>query len=127
MAFAGNASGRWSQLDGQRRGLISRCERYAAFTLPKLCTPPGYNQDNDELAHDFQAVGPQVVNHLANKMMLALFAPSRPFFRLDADQATQEEIAAAKIPQTEITAKLADAERFAVKELDRLALRPKLY
>lgn len=127
MAFAGNASGRWSQLDGQRRGLITRCERYAAFTLPKLCTPNGYNQNNDELAHDFQAVGPQVVNHLANKMMLALFAPSRPFFRLDADQATQSEIEQAGIPQTELTAKLAEAERFAVKELDRMALRPKLY
>lgn len=127
MAFAGNASGRWSQLDGQRRGFITRSEGYAAYTLPKLCTPPGYSQSSNELSHDFQAVGAQVVNHLSNKMMLALFAPSRPFFRLDATPEMRKQLASLGAPESQVTEMLAHGEREAVKTLDRLALRPKLY
>jgi hypothetical protein len=127
MAYAGNAQGRWNQLHGARRGLISRCEQYAAYTLPKLCLPPGYDQNSTELAHDYQAVGAQAVNHLSNKMMLALFAPSRPFFRLDATTAMTKQLDALQAPQTEITAMLAKGEQAAVKALDKLALRPKLY
>jgi hypothetical protein len=127
MAAAGNASGRWLQLDATRRGFIRRCEIYASYTLPKLCLPDGYDQNNSELSHDFQAVGAQAVNHLANKIMLAGFAPSRPFFVMDATPAVQSEIDALGVDATEVSAMLAKGEKAAVKELDRLALRPKLY
>lgn len=127
MAFAGNAPGRWSQLEGVRRGLIRRCEDYAAYTLPKLCLPDRFDQNNQELSHDYQAVGAQSVNHLANKIMLALFAPSRPFFRLDATTAMTQQIANMGVPESKIANMLAQGEKEAVKQLDKLALRPKLY
>lgn len=127
MAFAGNAPGRWLQMTGTRRGLLNRCEVYAAYTLPKICLPDDFHQNNQQMSHDFQAVGAQAVNHLSNKMMLALFAPSRPFFRLDATSKAQAEIAAVGAPQDEITKMLAKAEKDAIKRLDKLSLRPKLY
>lgn len=114
-------------MDGTRQGFLRRCEEYASYTLPKLCLPSGYDQNSSELTHDYQAVGAQSVNHLANKIMLALFAPSRPFFRLDADEATQAEIDKIGIAPEEVTAMLAKGEKDAVKALDRMALRPKLY
>jgi len=114
-------------MDGLRRGFITRCETYAAFTLPKLCTPSGYDQNTSELNHDFQAVGAQAVNHLANKIMLALFAPSRPFFRLDPDRALKAELEGLGITEAQLTEMLAQGEKEAIAELDKLALRPKLF
>lgn len=127
MAHATKASARWSQLDGKRRGFIHRCEQYAALTLPKLCTPTGYNQNSQELTHDYQSVGAQAVNHLANKLMLALFAPSRPFFRLDPTDKMRKELETAGLTEEALAVSLAQAEGKAIKALDRMAMRPKLY
>jgi hypothetical protein len=100
---------------------------YALYTLPKLCTPSGYKQNSDELSHDFQAVGAQAVNHLANKIMLALFAPSRPFFRADPDKSIKDQLASLDMSEQDLEKVLADGEKQSVAELDRMALRPKLY
>lgn len=127
MAHAPSAAGRWKQLTGTRRGLINRCEQYALFTLPKICLPDNFDQNNQQLSHDYQAVGAQVVNNLSNKIMLALFAPSRPFFRLDADIAVEADLDAAGVDKDELAQLLAKGEKDAVKQLDSLALRPKLY
>lgn len=121
------ASSRWTQLDGQRQGFIDRCERYAAFTLPKICLPDEYQQDNDELQHDFQSVGAQAVNHLTNKIMLAMFAPSRPFVRLDPGQKIMEELSRLNVAEDQVRTVLSTTERKMVRELDKRALRPKLY
>lgn len=121
------ASGRWNELDGERQSLIKRCESYAGFTLPKICLPNGYNQNSDELQHDFQSVGAQAVNHLSNKLMLALFAPSRPFFRLDPSDALKASLSSLKITEDELAARFSIAEHDAVKVLDQRSIRPKLY
>lgn len=127
MAHATKASARWGQLDGKRGGFIRRCEQYAALTLPKLCTPRGYNQNSEELSHDYQSVGAQAVNHLANKLMLALFAPSRPFFRLDPTEKMLAEMKKAGMSEDVLAVSLSQAEAKAIRELDRMAMRPKLY
>ncbi|ATI16339.1 head-tail adaptor [Caulobacter phage Lullwater] len=122
-----SAQGRWSQLENTSRPFKRRCETYANHTIPKLCPPNNYDQQTDELSHDFQAVGAQAVNHLANKIMLALFAPSRPFFRLDADLALKNELLSVGFDEQKLQELLAKGEKEAIKELDRMALRPKLY
>ncbi len=124
---ADTAPSRWLQLEAARSGFIRRCELYASYTLPKLCLPTNYKQDTDELSHDFQAVGAQSVNHLANKIMLAGFAPSRPFFRMDASMETQGQMQEVGVPTQEITDELAKAEKAAVRQLDSIAARPKLF
>jgi hypothetical protein len=127
MAYAGDASGRWLQMEGKRCGFINRCEKYAAFTIPKLLPHESYDQNHHELSHDFQAVGAQAVNHLANKIMLALFAPSRPFFRLDADAELEATLTALGVGKSEMVEMLAMGEKKAIAELDRMSIRPKLY
>jgi hypothetical protein len=124
---ADTASARWSQLDSDRQSFLGRCERYAAFTIPKICLPNGYDQNGDELMHDYQSLGAQAVNHLSNKLMLALFAPSRPFFRLDLDGNAKDEMQVAGINLEEFEARMAEVERGAVTELDRRAIRPRMY
>lgn len=127
MAFSGNAPGRWLQMVASRHGFIRRCELYASYTLPKLCLPDGYDQNTSEISHDYQAVGAQFTNHLANKIMLAGFAPSRPFFVLDPTSVAQAEMDKVGVDKPEVVKFLAKAEKDAVKTLDRMAMRPKLY
>lgn len=122
-----DASSRWAQLDGSRRGLLYRCEQYAAFTLPKICLPNGYDQNSQELSHDWQSFGAQGVNHLSNKMMLALFAPSRPFFRYQADAELAAELEGLGVDAGALAEALSKGERDAVQALDGMAARPKLY
>lgn len=127
MTKAQTASGRFDELDGKRGGFIRRCEQYARYTLPKICLPQGYEQNSHELSHDYQAVGAQAVNHLANKIILAGFAPSRPFFRADPDINIKAQLQELGSSESELVDLLAQAEKDAVRLLDQLALRPKLY
>ena len=121
------AAARWLQLDSARTGFIRRCEEYAFYTLPKLCTPNGYDQNSNALQHEWQSVGAQSVNHLSNKLMLAMFAPSRPFFRYQADDKLLAALAEADITEEQLGEMLAQGERKAVQKLDSMAARPKLY
>lgn len=117
----------WTRLDGARAGLLSRCEHYASVTIPKLCLPDGFDHDTTDQAHDYQSIGAQATNHLTNKIMLALFAPSRPFFRVGTGAQTQQQMAAAGIEEQDMSSILAEMERKAVRELDARGQRPKLY
>lgn len=122
-----SASGRWNELDAERQSLILRCEKYAAFTIPKVCLVNGYNQETHELQHDYQSLGAQCSNHLCNKLVLALFAPSRPFFRLDPSDNLLAKMAEMQMTDEDLTQQLSAAEHKAVRELDRRAIRPKMY
>lgn len=121
------APNRWTQLDGERSSLKWRSEKYAALTVPKVCLPDGYDQNSGrELQHDWQALGAQAVNNLTNKLMLALFAPSRPFFRLDVDAKTLGYFTSMGATAQDVSEALSVAEREAIKQLDKRSLRPKL-
>lgn len=128
MAASSNitAPHRWGVLTNRVTSMISRFEQYAEYTIPKLCPRDGYDTAGEEISHAVQAVGAQSTNHLVNKIMLASFAPSRPFFRLDLDYETKKQMAAAKMDEHQIAAKLAATEKEAAGLLDRKNVRPKL-
>lgn len=122
-----SALARWQSLDGERRAFLTRCEQYARFTIPKLCPPDGYNQASQELTHDWQALGAQGVNHLANKLMLTLFAPSRPFVRFELKTEMVAELVQMGMTEQVLAELLATGERKAVAALDQKACRPKIF
>lgn len=121
------AAGAWANLDQKRGGLMRRCEKYAALTIPKICLPASWDENVGEMLHDNQSVGAQSTNHLANKLMMALFSPGSPFFRLDPSLKLRQEMAAVQGDQTKVSAQLSLAETEAIRLMDRLAIRPKLY
>lgn len=124
----GTAQEAWSKADLARRPLISRCQKYAAFTLPGICPPDGYSEELEELQTDYQSLGAQLVNSLANKLMLAAFSPSTPFFRLDIGD--KEKAALQKLKQFNgqaVQAALSVAEKNCIKNLDTLGVRPELF
>lgn len=122
-----NASQLWTALDGKRQAFLTRMERCAAMTIPTLLLPTGHNHESDDVTHDYQSIGAQATNHIVNKLMLSLFAPSRPFAKLQTGPKTKKQLAASKISQIDLDEILAAGEREAVKQLDSLAQRPKLY
>jgi hypothetical protein len=114
-------------LDAQRSGIMNRCEDYAKWTLPRLLPESTFDQNITELANDYQSVGAQATNHLANKLMLTLFAPSRPFFRLDLDPKLRKTVLAQGMAEAELDAVLALGEKSALRVLEQRGLRPKLF
>lgn len=121
------APSRWTELDGQRRSLVRRWESYSIYTIPYICPDENYQQDTDEMTHDFQAVGAQAVNSLANKIMLALFAPSRPFFKLDPDDDTKEELMKVGIDPDALKDVFSSLELQSAKLLDTKNFRPVMF
>lgn len=117
----------WSRLYGTKQPLMTRVERYASLTISKVCLPIGFNAESTDQTHDYQSVGAQGTNHLTNKIMLALFAPSRPFFRVGVTGVTEKQLTSAGLSQETLAPALAAMERQAIAELDQLGQRPKLY
>ena len=121
------AARHWSELDNKRRSLLTRWERYASYTIPRICLPAQFSEKSDELKHDWQAVGAQAVNHVVNKLMLALFAPSRPFMRLELTSTARAQLAE-QVDEAMIDDILGEGERKAVKHMDtRGDIRPSLH
>lgn len=109
--------------DTAREELLERCERYAGWTLPNIF-PDDPITSSEEMQNDYQSVGAQAVTNLANKIMLALFQPSRPFFRMQLDEQQREQIKTqTNLVTASIDAALAGAERQAMKELDKVNAR----
>jgi len=122
-----SASATWARLEGLSTSLIQRCERYASFTIPKLMLQNGFEPVGSDQTHDYQSIGAQSVNHVTNKMMLAMFRPSAPFYRLQLNAVSKAAAIKQGIDPEDIGPILAKMERDSVKLLDARMQRPKLY
>lgn len=107
--------------DYAREETLTRCERYAGWTLPNIF-PDDPLMEYDEMQNDYQSVGAQAVTNLANKIMMALFQPSRPFFRMHLTPQQREDLAG-DLTSAEIDVALGEAERGAMRELDKINAR----
>lgn len=117
----------WQKLEQKRSNLVRRAQKYAGLTLPMICTPDGYDENSDEMSTDYQSVGAQAVNNLANKLMLALFAPSRPFFRYDVPDSLKASLVQGGMDPSDVDNLMAVAEKKAISHLEQTSSRPKLY
>lgn len=109
--------------DGIRTTLIERCERYAGWTLPSIFPDEDIIED-DEMQNDYQSVGAQAVTNLSNKVMMALFQPSKPFFRAQVDSKKRLEIEETQgLTSADIDKALSALERDAMKLLNKMNAR----
>ena len=124
-----SAASEFLRLDGMRQGYLTRALTFARYTLPRVCPPDNYDANRDALQNDWQAVGAQVVNHLTNRLGLTMFAPSRPFIRLEVPPAELSKLAAAlgTDPTLQMEKMLAAKEQEASKELDVRGIRPQIH
>lgn len=127
MDYNKDAPSLWTHLDALRQDLLTRAEELSALTIPKLFPVLNTKQNDGSRNQDYQSFGAQCVNHLSTKLMLTLFAPSRPFVRLEPSPEVEAEAAQAGVSPEDLQAILSKGELRAVKQLDALALRPKLF
>lgn len=122
----GATSTRWHQLHQKRRGMLYRFEEYASVTIPKVCLPDHVQQYDAAIQHDWTSVGAQAVNHVTNRIVLNLFRPGLPFFRLDPDRKMRAELLAQGISEEDLRASLVSGEGDAMRVMDQKAIRPKI-
>ena len=122
-----NAEACWSKLTPKRDKVLRRVEDYAALTIASVYRNDDYEPEDDDKSNDYQSLGAVAVNHLVNKLALAMFAPSRPFFRVTADLKTQQQLQAMQVPDDKIVDAMSAVERTAIEYLDQNAQRPHLY
>lgn len=111
-------------MHAKKTTILNKCEDYAAWTLPGLF--PRISQDDTELSQSVESLGARGVNYLSNKLVLTLFQPAQPFFRIlisnDTMNALKKQAEAgdqdAKQVMNTLDETLATAEKDAMLELD---------
>lgn len=125
----GLVEGRWTGFDSKRKPHLERCRDCAELTIPNLLPRDGVTE-NDTQPTPYQALGARAVNNLSAKLLLALFPPNTPFFKLDPDELTAEELKEQmgdKQFKTKIEKQLRKYERMVVRDFEGLAQRIKMF
>ena len=106
----------------ERSYLEHRWLDYAGWTLPFLFPHEEY-YSTVEMQNDYQSLGAQAVNHLANKIVMTLFPPSRPFFKIEIDPQTSGALEEMGFSEGDIDVFTSRAEREAMKNMEKVKLR----
>jgi len=112
---------RWSDLCSLRGDICERSEKYAHWTIPAVF-PPAHHQ-NSEHEYSVLGIGSRGLNHFANKMAVALFPPTRSFFRNELPADVKSELNEAGIDEQQQQLMLSQLEDLALRGLDKRALR----
>lgn len=118
---------RYMDLKPKRDNFLERAKTYSKMTIPALFTESDGNSSGDNGAgfnqHGWQSLGAQAVTHLANKLMMTLYPPSRSFFRLAFSKSAKEAMYATGVNETQLNSMLANAEEEARLENEKRQFR----
>ncbi len=125
------AQAAWNQLKADREHFLQKGREVASLTIPFLIPPAGANATTS-LPTPFQGVGAEGVNNLASRLVLTLFPPSAPFFRLVADPAAVRALGEAQGADPEevvenVNADISVMEQEIQAEIESRSLRPTLF
>lgn len=116
----------YSELESPRQTYLERARECAELTIPTLVPPEG-NSYATTYPTPWQGIGARGVNNLAAKLLLALFPPNAPFFRLMVDEYRLKKMGGDERVKTEIEKALAEIERAVMKEVETSALRVPIF
>lgn len=119
---AGTLAGRYSQLETYRSPYLLRARECAKLTIPALMPPEG-STGSTQFITPYQSMGARGVNNLASKLLLSLIPTNSPFFRLQLDEFTAEEMTQRKDMKAELEQGLSKIERTVMGEIEAMALR----
>ena len=131
------ARSRWNNLQLHRSLYLQRAIDCSALTIPALIPQSdmnwGYTPENyNNLKSLYQGAGATGVSGLSAKLLLALYPPAQPFFRLTIDKAKldeyveQNQVDPGEI-QSQLDIALASIERQMLLKLDDLNTRSALF
>lgn len=110
----------YSRLDSLRFITLERARDCSALTLPGLI-PPLATTDQTDLPEPYQSIGARGVNNLASKLLLAMFPPGQPFFRLRVNQKIKDELGE---KLSDVETQLAKIEQAVTDRVETSHVRP---
>lgn len=131
------AESRWRDLELHRSVYLRRAIDCASLTIPSLIPESDQSwgwggEQYNSLKSLYQGAGARGVSSLSAKLLLALYPPSQPFFRLMIEKGRIEEYLAQaggdqQSQLSELDIALASIERQVLQKLDKLQARPALF
>lgn len=88
------AAERYSQLTRGRDTVLRQAREAARLTIPGLIPAEGSSDPHDVAEQPYSSLGARGVNNISAKLLLSQFPPEKPFFRLDIDSQTADEMGA---------------------------------
>lgn len=120
------AAALYSKLETSRSQFLTRAIDCSKFTIPTLIPPLGHSAST-KYTTPFQSIGARGVNNLAAKLLLALLPPNAPFFRLQIDDFTLEELTKQEGMRAKVEEGLGKIERAVQSEVESGSLRPAVF
>ena len=112
----------YSECETLRQTYLERARDCAELTIPTLVPPEGHSYAT-KYETPYQGIGARGVNNLASKLLLTLFPPNSPFFRLSVDRYKLREMGGDDESKTELEKALSEIERTVMREVETSALR----
>lgn len=116
------AAALYSKLESDRHIFLIRAIDSSKLTIPTLIPPFGHNKGTKYFT-PYQSVGARGVNNLASKLLLALLPPNSPFFKLQIDDFTLEELTKQEGMRAQVEEGLNKIERAVQGEVEANAIR----
>lgn len=85
------AKARYTQLLGTRQSALERARQNSKLTIPGLVPEDGQDS-NASFEQPYQSLGARAVNNLAAWLLVTLFPPDQPFFRMGVHEDVAEEL-----------------------------------
>lgn len=112
----------YSKYEKDRDPFLRRARDCSALTIPSLLPPAGH-ADSSSLTTPYQSLGARGVNNLASKLVLTLFPPNEPLFRLVIDDFSLEKLAKREGARAMIEEAFNRIERAVVTDIETSSIR----
>lgn len=116
------AKARYQKLSGARKAYTDRAEKCAKYTIP-MAFPKDSDNASTNYETPYQSIGARGVNNLTSKLMLALFPPNAPFFRLSLGEDVMSALEDDADTREEWEAALSKMERRITKYMETHQMR----
>lgn len=113
----------YAKLESKRSPFLMRARECAKFTIPTLIKPVFGETAAVKFATPWQGMGARGVNNLSSKLLLALFPPNTPFFKLQIDDFTLELLTKQEGMRAQVEEGLNKIERAVQNEIEKGAVR----
>lgn len=118
-----SAAARYQALAVDREPFLTTARDCAKLTIPYVLPPAGLSS-GARLAQPWQSAGSRGVRNLSAKLLLALFPPNTPFFKLAVDRFELKKVAGDAKLKTKLEEALSEIEQAVLTELETCAARP---